>query len=356
MKRKAVGALLGFSALIAILLLQAVPRIDTSRDSNPLPASSVIVPADPLLSELTAGERRRSNDSQAGSANDSLIAVIDSDNDTDGQSDTLERTARNLSPSEFPSALHDLLGKNSAAASLLRQFLVRRWAEQDPHSAADWVIQHLDNEAYTEAVAQVALAWAGVEPAAAASWANSLPENPAKQQALLNIGYELAGTQPSVVLGIVSNLAPGADRDNLLFHAFSQWGSIDSQAASVWIQQIHDDSLRQRLQSELAVSLADKDEAGAGALAANLAPGPDQDRAVVEIVQRWVQTAPTSAGAWVASFPDTPLRQSALEALVAVWKVQDSASAASWVDHLAPGPLRDAGLMVLSGAGLGLPR
>lgn len=355
MKRKIIGAASGLSALLIVVVFQEFRWVDPE-DCPHSPDVPGIAQAVPDSREITNGRERRSRPTDRKLPGHSPIAAIAAENDPDHQSEMPEPLAQTIPQSSVRSALQDLMGQDTAAANLLRQQLVRRWAEEDPQSAAGWVVQHLDNEAYREAVPQVAIAWAGVDPQAAASWAASLPGTPAKEQALVNIGYEVAGTQPTMALGIVSALVPGPDRDNLLIHAISQWGSLDAQAANNWVQQISEDSLRQRLQGEIAVSLADKDEAGAGAMAANLAPGLDQDRAVVEIVQRWAQTAPASAGAWIVAFPDTSLRQTALETLVGIWSVQDNPGAASWVRSLSPGPLRDAGLVALTDANHSLPR
>jgi len=350
MKRKIVGVVFGLSALLVVVLFRLDSHVDSMRSPR---APEFAQQADPSVYELIAGVDRRWGKSEGESARHSPIAAWNTDNDRDHQSEVVQHLVESIPSSEIRSTLLDFSGQESAAAVLFLQLLVRRWAEQDPRAAAGWASQHLNS---TEAVGQVAVAWAGIDPQAAAAWASSLPERPAREQALLEMAYEVAGTQPTVALGIVSSLAPGTDRDNLLIHAISQWGSTDAQAASAWVQQIRDDALRQRLQGTLAVSRVDEDGVTAAALAANLAPGPEQDRVVVEIVQRWGQTAPGSAGAWIAAFPDTSLRRTALEALLGVWSTQDSAGAASWVRGLAPGPLRDAGLVALADANPALPR
>jgi len=167
----------------------------------------------------------------------------------------------------------------------------------------------------------------------------------------------VAGTQPAIAIQIASTLAPGIERDNLLDHAISQWASIDAQAAGAWAEQIADASLRQRLLATVACSLADRDGAAAGALVANkLSAGVEQDRAVIEIIERWAQTSPGAAGSWITSFPDTPLRQTAAQALVGVWSVLDNAEAASWVRNLPQGSLREAGLAALADANMALPK
>src|SRR5436190_12129224 len=342
MKRKVITAALVFSGFLIIGIFWQFYGGDVVVPHT----GPVAVPGNAVATQVMPGQQRQSLGVNTRSP--ILTAATDSESDPDALNEMIEREVENIPDANVRPVLEHLVGKETAATSLLRQLLVRRWAEKDPNSAARWVLQGVDSATYKEAIPQVAIAWAGVDPQAATAWTISLPENPEKAQALLNIGYELASTQPSITLGIASTLTPGVDRDNLLVHGISQWASTDIQTASTWVDQVQDNSLRERLQAAIAVSLADKNGEHAGALVATLAPGQAQDRAVIETVQRWGQTAPSNAGAWIATFPNTALRQTALKALVGVWSVQDDISAANWVHHLPSGALRDAGFAALA--------
>ena len=287
----------------------------------------------------------------------SLLAALKSEPDPDQQNDVLERAVDSIPEQNLRSTLETLQAQEGETAGLLRRSLIRRWAEIDPRAASQWIIKLSDGVAYQEAVQQVAVAWAGVDPQAATGWVACLPESPIKSELLLQVGYEVAGSEPTMALRIASTLPAGTDRDHLVVHAVSQWASSDAQAVGGWIAGIPDGTLREQLLTALACSVAVKDGAAAGALVAGtLAPGVEQDRAVIEIVQRWAQSSPSSAGSWITAFPDVPLRETALQTLLTIWSMQDHAGAASWVGTLPAGPLRQAGLTALAAATTVLPK
>src|SRR5215813_9740401 len=192
MKRKIFGAALALSALLAIFLFRQSRTADSPADTLPSPDTRRVAKTGQATASITASDGHRSGKVDNLSIDRSVIAAVDAETDSDRQGELLERAARSVPQSTRPSILQDLDGKDTPAANSLRQLLVRRWAEEDAPSAAQWVIQHWDNVADKEVVAQVALAWAGSDPQAAATWTTSLPEHAARQQALLNIGYEVA--------------------------------------------------------------------------------------------------------------------------------------------------------------------
>jgi len=147
-------------------------------------------------------------------------------------------------------------------------------------------------------------------------------------------------------LDLASSLPPTPDRDNLLVHAISQWAASDSYAATAWAQRVSDVNLQQRLLGAVAVAVADQSGPAAASLAAkNLASGIEQDRAVVEIVQRWAERSPGEAAGWLAQFPETPARDAAAQNLVMLWALQDKEAPRNWLQQLPQGSLRTVGLI-----------
>ena len=85
------------------------------------------------------------------------------------------------------------------------------------------------------------------------------------------------------------------------------------------MQEWPDGDLRHRAFVDLAIAAADRDPT----LAANIAAtqtqaGPQQNRTVIGVVQRWAQTDRASTLAWVESFPAIDLREEALLAITSV--------------------------------------
>jgi hypothetical protein len=248
-----------------------------------------------------------------------LLAAIAAESDPDRRSEALERAVESVGDAE-PAALLDFLAKqDGSAAADLCQRLIRRWAEKDAPLAAVWAGQIPSGPSSRALKQQVAIAWANSDLAAAARWAQTLPDDDSRLATMRSVAYEAARTDPMSALVLAVGLPPTRERDDLLLHAASQWAGADSAAAQAWAARVPDPVLRDRLLAAMTVAAAEQDPAAAATLAATrLAPGAEQDRAAVAIVQRWAQISPPAAAAWVRKFPDTDARQAAVRNLAAL--------------------------------------
>ena len=272
-----------------------------------------------------------------------LLAGIDPLADPELRNEALERAVSSVPSSKLQEALAALAGAEGGTAAEFRELLLRRWAEGNPKTAADWIEQFRGLSVCGDYLVQVAVAWADTDYVAAWAWANSLPEGESKQKALMAAAYEESRFDPKTVLAATSTLPSSADRDRLLAYAVSQWTSSDPAAAKLWVEKLSNPTLRQMLGASAVVALADSDGAGAANLAAEfLDSGPEQDRVAVAVVQRWAQNVPLSAAQWIIQFPDTPVREEALQALATVWTAHDNDGMSSWLNSLPNGPLRSA--------------
>jgi hypothetical protein len=274
-----------------------------------------------------------------------MLGAIEAQTDPDLRSQAFARAVELVSNAELPGMLDWLVRIESSAAAELREVLIRRWAETDGPAAAAWAARLEPGPASHDALTQVALGWAGADWSRVRDWAETLPEDE-RTAVTLGLGYEIARTDAVKALEAAASLGSTRQRDDLIEHAVSQWATTDFAAAVQWAGgNISDPGLRQRLLAAVAVAAAGQDGAAAAMLAATaLAPGAEQDRTAVAIVQRWVQNEPEQAAAWVAQFPDTPARETTAQNLVAVWAAQDGEAAALWLRSLPAGTLRAAGM------------
>ena len=214
----------------------------------------------------------------------------------------------------------------------------------DPAAAGAWVSQLPESPLARAGAEQVAIAWANADLQSARAFVSALPEGAGKQGATLALAYEADRSEPIAALELASTLAVSRERDDLLVHSVSQWPESDAATAAEWASRVPDPSLRQRLLAAVAVASAGQNGGAAGALAANaLSAGEGQNRAVVSIVQRWAQHAPSKAAAWVSQFPNAPSRDTAVENLLAAWVTQDAEAAGIWVQRLPVGTMHDFG-------------
>jgi hypothetical protein len=284
---------------------------------------------DPALSWLSeqAEKASRSLPDQTASAWDSLIS--------------------SFSEKDIPWILDCLVSAKGGALAELRQLLIRRWAGLDPSAAGAWAAGVSDLAIQKESLEDVAIVWCQKNPAEALAWAAQLSPGDGKTAVIISLGYEVARIAPVSSLGLAITLPSSKERDEMVVHGVSQWALANPSAAADWAVQIPDDVLRQRVMAAVGIAWASSDSVSAAAFALNhLTPGAEQDRVVVSIVQRWVQTEPVSTAKWIEQFPAVPVRYIALQNLVAIWAEQNPEAPVNWLRGLPSGALRDESISV----------
>ncbi len=241
---------------------------------------------------------------------DSVLAVLAAEAEPGRRARLVEQTAASIATEDLQHWIEALLASTEPAAAQLRQDLIRRWAESNPETAAAWLAGLRRGPVYHELLPQVAIALANSNPKAAAAWVAGLTPDDEQTTAAVAVAYETARTDPQLALTLAGTLPPGRDRDDALVHAISQWSASDFAAASAWALSLSDSPLRERLVSTAAVACPDP-ATGARLIATALSPGAEQNRAAIEIAQRWAQSSPESAAAWIAQFPPSSTRSAA---------------------------------------------
>lgn len=237
--------------------------------------------------------------------------------ETEDPSETLARWVAQLGEAELIIRLQEL------ASAELRgdpgRLLVRRWAKTDPYAASNWVAQLSDAEAREELSAAVALAWSDTHLAGALDWARALPQDRIQHRVLTDLGYEVARIDPVEALRLAVELPADDSSDGLLLHALRQWASLEPEQSQSWALQIPPSPLREHALAAVATTLASRDGSSAARFAVgNVLPGPEQDRAIIGIVQRWAQVDYNQTSDWVEQFPQIPLQAVAQETLLTI--------------------------------------
>ena len=241
--------------------------------------------------------------------------------------------------------LEGLVNAKGPELSELRKRLLQRWVSSDPLPAGRWAAGLSDQGAQKECVAQIAEVWSQADLPKALAWVDQLPAGQAKSAAVVALSYELVKVDPVEMLSRVAALPPGKERDDLLLHGVNQWSATDPAGASDWALQITDERLRARILGAVATTWASSDPVSAANFAVDkISAGPEQDNALVGIVQRWGQTAPESTAKWLEQFPDLPVRNAAEQNLVSAWVEKNPQALGEWLRGLPPGALRDEGI------------
>jgi hypothetical protein len=223
------------------------------------------------------------------------------------------------------------------------------WTTASPHAAAGWA-QKLDNSELSRSFLTItALRWAVTDIEAAIDWARSLPEGALRNEITAAIGSESIRSDPEQALRLLAEIPSYKEHDALVCRALGELAFTDRDRALEWALQIKDQPLLQRVTEQIAVASAKKDPIGAAEIALNqMTPGETQDRAIVSIVQRWVQFDPLTAASWVKDFPEDQLGKDSMDNLVTLWANSNQEAVGSWLLTLPLGDLRNAGIRTYS--------
>lgn len=271
------------------------------------------------------------------------LAVMQSNDISAGDDESVAQLAAQLRPGELPAVLANLLRRDGPEVD--RQWglaLLRHWAEADPRAAAGWLEGQQELADRGAAMEQVAVAWAGRELVADLEWVLRLPAGPERQHVLVASLYEGSQREPTPAMNYaIRELPAGAERDDLLKYSVAQWAATEPVGAWDWAKQLEPGELRDRIVATVATEWSESDAVAGATLAVKELPvGRLQDDAIVSIVERWVQVDPASAADWVLSgLPDGKLRQTAVTEMVKIWAEQDIEEVGRWLAELQPGPV-----------------
>jgi hypothetical protein len=243
-------------------------------------------------------------------------------------------------------AVLDLLYRTGALAELqeVQQRLIQRLAKRNPKLAASIAFNRGGPE-QGEWIDTVMIAWAERDINDAVGWLESLPPSDVRYRGQLSVAREATRTQPETAIRVASRLPPSPERDALLEQAASEWATAAPEVTLIWLSELDDDPLKERLIGSIAATLSEGDSIGAAGMALDaITEGKLQQDVVVAVVQRWTQRDPVAAAEWVSQFPEDSLRAAAIANVVKLWSLQGHQAPAQWLGTLPPGPSRDEGL------------
>lgn len=260
-----------------------------------------------------------------GSGGDSEMGESDARFDADG----------------IPRALEELAARYSTKDDALRYRLMERWAADHPEALAKWAAGLAADQGRGRVLSQALLIWATSDVEAAIAFAQAEPTPATRSELLLGLAHESLHHDARRGLELAADLSATPERDELLEKGVMEWAGADSAQATHWVGQVTDAVLREKLMAAAAIGMAETRSFEAASLAAkSIQSVEDRDRAVVSILQRWVQTEPISALEWLGRFPEGDLKRFATRSTLATWEAMDPEAARAWVHALPPSPMK----------------
>lgn len=218
-------------------------------------------------------------------------------------SGALEATSRQRSISRF-----------SQQSEEERRALLRDGVKEDPNATATWTLSLPPGPLRDQSILQVALAWQVEDEPAAWHWALSLEPAATRDATMMALAYELTLHDPAQAFARAQSMAEGTALLPLVEHIVANWALQDPETAWSEVKNLRDDAQRHAALVSLTTSWAETNPAAAATIAVESLPaGPQQNRAIAAIVQRWAQQDPKGVAQWVTTFPDGPIKENALE-------------------------------------------
>ncbi len=292
------------------------------------------------------------------------ISKIDSTNSTKRSCEKLRaaflRAQRVLDPMQQQSAFDRCMEglTSEMAATLLAEMnpqdlngtaaqrLFDHWASANPTEAAAWAQVQGDLDLRQSLMNVAALRWAVVDLKGATTWVRNLPDGDLRTAIIAAIGGEALRADPVEALRLAAELPDSQAQTDLVCRAAAEWAVTDQNSVLDWSRKIEDEHLQQRVTEQIVVATVEQDPLASAHHALQLLPeGMVQDRALVSIVQRWVQTDPAAVSAWVSQFPEDKLGVDVITNVVSLWANNDLPASGDWLMKLPAGVLRDAGIL-----------
>lgn len=348
------GGCLGLTLMVQVLRVHSLPIPSSDEGNSSALTMNLAQPNRGQYGTSLIRAERQSASSRAAGRNHHLEKLLasalraQSEEDFIARDEALNRTLKGISP-EMAAALLERMKMKDLSGDVARR-LFDHWATAIPSEAAAWAREQTDSKLRQSLMNVAAIRWATADLAEAVSWAQSLSEANDRAVVLAAVGSEAVRSSPLVALRLAVEMPTGSTaREDLIRRAVGEWAASDPVEAAQWSAQIEDVGLRQHVTELVAVATAEQDPVAAAQIALHqMTPGGEQDRVIVAIVQRWVQTDPDAAAEWLMKFPPCALGHDAMNNLVNLWADRDLTAAGNWLLTLPEGNFRNVGILTYS--------
>jgi hypothetical protein len=166
------------------------------------------------------------------------------------------------------------------------------------------------------------------------------------------VAWDALDVDPALSREAFAALTPdSASSRRLVGHFAMRLADESPEKAIAWARGLEREEERSDAFGRIAVVVSATAPARAAELVSvEMSAGSPRDRAVVQVLQRWVQAAPADAAAWIAGFPQGAARAAGLKTVAAAWIRSDAPALAAWVEAREEGPARSEAVLAFAGA------
>ena len=247
-----------------------------------------------------------------------------------------------LDVGEIPGTLNLLLEKTDGQSETMIRRLMERWGKERPEAMAQWAGALSEEQGRGRLLKQAILIWSGSDLEAAIAYAQTERVEATRSDMILGLAFESLQHDARRGLELAAELPVTTERDELLEKGVLEWASSDSTRVVEWVREIPETELRDKLMAAAAIGMSEvHGHEAAGLASSSIQSTGERDRAVVAILQRWVQSAPADALEWLGRFPEGDLKRAATRSTVATWGAKNPQATRNWIDGLPSGSLKD---------------
>lgn len=192
------------------------------------------------------------------------------------------------------------------------------WADADPAAAGECAGSMRPGPERERLLREVARRWAARNPEAALAWVNQSGAAVERERLVGDICWQVGQTDPWKAISFAERSGLKGDYAPIKGSLAELWATKDPDAAVGWaLSQPRGDIRNQFVAQVASVQALTSPEAAAKLVLREIPPGPEQDNAVLAVIDGWGRKDLNAATAWVNQFPSGPLRERAQAALAA---------------------------------------
>ena len=232
------------------------------------------------------------------------------------------------------------LAGNSQEYPKLRQDWLRAAVEFDPAIAARYLDKNVSLEERSTFAKELTWQWAQTDPAAAQAWVSQLPPGAGRENAWAQLYSGQAEVDPVGTLATVMAL-PADARKGAVGGVFQAWERRDSDAATAWLIAQPPEIIGMTLSDRILNRLATQDPVAAGRIFLAL-PDPDQQLGLVDnLLGRWGVADLPGAVTFAQALPEGSIKEKALGTVGNMLAVTDPKAAITFSQELPDSPARN---------------
>ena len=183
----------------------------------------------------------------------------------------------------------------------IENFLINRYAGDDPQAASQWALSQSDPEVRNDAVGSVARSMAGDSPQDAALWAQSIADPEAQVEALRGTASGWARQDPQAAMDWAMSIEDPTVADQATRTALGTWAREDPYSASDYVINMEAGATKDQAAATLTQSLVRQDPEMAMLWAESISDPALQSQTLTPIANSWMQTNPEQATEWINS-------------------------------------------------------